>query len=79
MVYCRSEVNYTMVYYLDGDRRLLPYTLGLVSSKLGLIRVNRHISINKKAKVYEKVAKIGDLEFSFSRRAWAKFRSNGTE
>ncbi len=52
VLYLESDINYTSVYYQDGSKQVLSYTLKKVFSFLAhqenLIRINRHIVINSK-------------------------------
>lgn len=49
LVYMESELNYTWLYWVDGQRVLVPYSLKHMSARLpkdSLIRIHRGLAVN---------------------------------
>ena len=49
LVYMESELNYTWLYWADGQRILVPYSLKHMSARLpkdSLIRIHRRLAVN---------------------------------
>jgi DNA-binding LytR/AlgR family response regulator len=51
ILFLEADINYTTIYYLDGSRQIISYTLGKVSSDLmkmgSFLRISRQIIINR--------------------------------